>query len=152
MSFVLTNIVLPVLLALCVGLPLSIYAGFICGRIVIFHEIKNRVNEIIMANIGPFNDSTRIRGAQRSIETLSVISQRLDDQGNSAFSKSVYDIERELTKALGELESQFVYSEARRKNDPPSSIVANDQCREWYSVVDNGRASLKYILSFKLIV
>lgn len=151
MSFVLTNIVLPVLMAICIGLPLSIYAGFICGRIVIFCEIQNRINEIVMANSGPFDDSKQIRNAIRSIETLSVISQRLDDQGNSSFGNSIYEIETQMKKALGELESQFVYSETRMKSDPPSAIVSNEQCRDWYSLVENARPSLKYILSWKPI-
>lgn len=138
-------------MAICVGLPLSIYAGFICGRIVIFREIQNRAIEIIMANSGPFDDSAQIRNARRAIETLSVISQRLDDQGNSSFSKSTYEIETQFNGALGELESQFVYSETRMKNDPPKRIVANEQCRDWYSLVDNARPSLRYILSWKLI-
>lgn len=138
-------------MAICIGLPLSIYAGFICGRIVIFREIQNRVNEIIMANPGPFDESTQIRNAKHLIEPLSVISQRLDDQGNSSFSKCIYDIETQMNKALGDLESQFVYSETRVKSDPPSSIVSNEQCRDWYSLVDNGRPSLGYILSWKPI-
>ena len=150
LAFILSSIVLPVLLAICVGLPLSIYAGFICGRMILFREIQNRVNETIMANSGPFDNSTEIRRALTAIEILSVISRRLDDQGNSAFAQSAFQIELKMTEVLRQLESDFVVSEVRHKTDPPSRIIPNETCRELYSIVDNGCASLAYLLSWRL--
>jgi hypothetical protein len=150
MNFTLTNILLPVLLALFVGLPLSIYAGFICGRILIFEEIKNRIVEIICLNSGPFESSSQIQTSIRDLDRMEIIDQRLEDLGHKSVSKELWDIILEFKHELSQLETDFSWSEARHKSEPRSNIIKNDITRKWFEKIDSIKPSIKAILIAKL--
>ncbi len=132
MDFILYNILLPVVLALFVGLPLSIYAGFICGRILIFEEIKNRLTEIIDLNVGPFDNSSQIKASVRNIDLMEIIEQRIERLGHKTVSKELSEIILQIRSELSNLESDFTYCETRHKRDPKTTIIGNDIIMQWF--------------------
>ena len=145
MDFILSNIVLPIVLALIVGLPLSIYAGFICGRILIFEEIKNRISENIYMNLGPFESSSQITASNRNIEIIETIEQRLDKLGHKSASKVISEIISEIRSELSKLESDFIYCETRHKRDPVATMIENEIIKHWLHGISNMKPSLKNI-------
>lgn len=146
MNFIFSNIVLPIVLALIVGLPLSIYAGFICGRILIFEEIKNRISEIINMNVGPFESSLQIIASDRNIVLMEVIEQRLDKLGHKAVSKDLSEIISEIRSELSKLKSDFVYCETRQKRGPVATVIENTATRHWLDKISKMKPSIKQIV------
>lgn len=150
MNFILPNILLPVLLALFIGLPLSIYAGFICGRILIFEEIKNKLTEIISMNLGPFESSSQIATSIRTIDLMEIIHQRLENLGHKSVSKELSKIIIEFQNELSKLESDFIWCEARHKREPKSTTIENDVIMKWFEKIVAMKPSIKPILTAKL--
>lgn len=146
MDFILSNILLPVVLALLVGFPLSIYAGFICGRILILEEIKNRLAEIIYLNVGPFDSSSQIKVSVRNIDLMEIIEERIEKLGHKFVSKELSEIILQIRSELSDLESDFTYCETRHKRDPETTMIGNDIIMQWSERISSMKPSIKQII------
>ena len=146
MDFILSNILLPVVLALLVGFPLSIYAGFICGRIIIFEEIKNKLTEIIYLNAGPFESSSHIKASVRNLGLMEIIDQRLEKLGHKSASKELSEIILQISSELSNLESDFTYCETRHKREPKTTMIGNDIIMKCFESISTMKPSTKQIL------
>ncbi len=146
MEFILSNILLPVLLALIVGLPLSIYAGFICGRILIFEEIKNKLTEIVYLNSGPFESSLQIITSVRNIDTMEIIEQRLENLGHKSVAKELSEIILIMRSELSNLESDFNYCEIRQKREPKMTMIGHEIIMNCFERISSLKPSKKHIL------
>jgi hypothetical protein len=146
MDFILSNILLPIMLALIVGLPLSIYAGFICGRILIFEEIKNKLSEIVYLNSGPFESSLHIKTSVRNIDKMEIIEQRLENLGHKSVTKELSEIILQIRSELSNLESEFNYCEIRQKREPKSTMIGHEIIVNCFERISSMKPSKKQIL------
>ena len=150
MDFILFNILLPVFLALFVGLPMSIYAGFICGRILIFEEIKNKLAETIYLNAGPFETCSQIKGSLRNLDLMEIIDQRLEDLGHNSVSEELSEIILQIRDELSKLESDFFYCETRHKREPKATMIGKDIMMKCFEKIASMKPSIKPILTPRL--
>jgi len=146
MDFILSNILLPIILALIVGLPLSIYAGFICGRILIFEEIKNKLTEIVYLNSGPFEGSLHIKTSVRNIDTMEIIQKRLEKLGHRPVTKELSELILVIRNELSSLESDFKYCEIRHKREPKATMIEHEIMMSCFERISSFKPSIKQIL------
>ena len=142
----LSDILFSIILPLSVGFLLSIYAGFICGRILIFEEIKYKLIEIIGLNSGPFESSLHIKTSIRNIDKMEIIEQRLEKLGHKSAKNNLSEIIHMVRDELSNLQSEFDYCETRQKREPKSTIIGNEIIANCFEKISSLKPSKMQII------
>lgn len=127
MEFITTSLLLPIFITVFIGTPLSIYAGVIATRFILFGEIKNKCCETIILNSGPYRNTSEIENCKKNLEILKNNIIRLENMGYDKASVTISNIFYLLNKELSDIHTSYMYSEVRAKTSPTKiNLSIND--------------------------
>lgn len=148
MEFITTSILLPMFITIFIGTPLSIYAGVIATRFILFGEIKNKCCETIILNSGPYRNSVQIENCKNNLEVLRNNIIRLDNMGYYKASEELSNIFKSLNGELSDIHSSFMYSEVRAKTSPTKiNLSINESLEDILKLKPDLRVLLKISLN-----
>jgi hypothetical protein len=141
-----TDTVIAILIGIIIGVPVSMYAGFVSSRILAFYELRSEAWEIILLSSQPLKSSAQLNGAVAILDRLISVSIKLEAQGHKDARDTIDNVWISLESDLSAKEVTWILLEARgRTNYNP--VYTSGAMREARIKIDNLYLSWNAILA-----
>lgn len=77
------DLIIAILIGVLIGVPVSLYAGFVSARVLSFYEIRSEAWEIVTLAAQPISSRDELKNASQVLERLIGISIKLESHGHT---------------------------------------------------------------------